>query len=1522
MRRIKALLALSLVLILGVSGLSPSPAAAAGSDEDISVIIDRLQDYYLAQGDEIIIANGIYLARTSEALDYVESQEPDGSWGDVDYADRTSSANGATWSAYLALYRMVAMAHAYRDPAAPGFEDPALIEALDRALLYWDEANPGNANWWETEIGESIAMGRVSILLRDELSEPALQVALEHNTGKLDPVGANGAWRTSNYIFEGLATGDLDRVTDGFATIVETIAVDPSGDVNEAVQPDGSFWAHGAQLYSEGYGMVLFTYAALWADAARGTGLAFTRDQLDSIAFYIVNGTRWMIRGEIGMLYLNYRPPKTIQGVTSHASEFIEPLQWMVRTDPLYATSYSALLEGILGESRTNGASGNKYFWRSEFSSHIRDEYGIFTRLNSSRTFGAELRTAYREELGNPVYWNAMGSTAIQVTNREYLDLEPTFDWFHYPGVTAPDEKRTERGVENRGRNGDGASFTGGVSNGEYGASVLTLDTAKTGARKSYFTFDEQMIALGTDITSDSAAAVHTTINQVAAKDNASVGGESVASGVDSESVGDARWAYNDEVGYVFAEGQDVRVSHRTQTGNWIDEDPVKRDAFMLHIDHGAAPTAGAYEYTVLPASEPAEVEAYAESPAVRTLSNDSDVQAVRHDELALTMATFYRAGSLDLGGGRTLTVDEPALVLLDESGDRPVVSVANPDRPGLSVSVSLDGSAAEWAGVFVLGSGASLGKTVTAPLAEDAPREVPRHSASTTADGSSVQALGDDDLDTVWRAGEAAPAWVATRLDRGSWVTKVSIDWAEAFATDFLVQTSTDGEKWTDHARVSDAEGGTTEVEITPTPAEHVRVVMLDGEQEDLGIRELRVSASVNLALDADTRASGYAGYNLVHLMTDGDRETRWRANNSDTAWAQVDLGSTQPVSTVRLRWEAAFAKAYRIQLSEDGVSWRDVYTTPSGGSDGGTDIIQLGDESARFVRMQTVTRALNYGPSLWEFEVFADSTVVDAPVIAAAQDNLALGKPTTADSVHNNNATIVASKATDGSESTKWSSARAREEHWLQVDLERVQPISRAVVKWEAGTSDEYRIEGSVDGETWTPIVEVDERQSSLTHVHDFAFTEVRYVRLAGMPATQYGLNIWEFELYGYTLDCEGVVEAGRDSTAVVAATLTPADAETSFSAVSMDESVVTTVGDARMDSDGRVEVDLATHEPGVTQVLLHHSRGDDVASCRVVVSADTARIDDLVERANALDSTLYTSDSWRPVLPALEAAKVARDTPGAAQEVIDDAAATLAAALDGLEERVDEPDAAAPSVPRDVSASATAGTVHVEWSAPEDDGGATVTFYEVTVGDRVVEVEGGALSADVAGMDPGTYAVSVRARNSAGWSDPSAEVMVDVSDDGQSAPTITVEGLLRVGGAIVVTGSGFEPDTEYLLELRSTPQRLGTVTTDGEGRFALATTIADDVPPGEHTIVAILDGEDIASARIQIAAAQPGDGDGSGPGSGDGTDDGTGGDGGWLPSTGGDAAWVPWAVGGAVLLLLAGTAAMLIRRRRTTD
>ncbi|GGK94943.1 discoidin domain-containing protein [Mangrovihabitans endophyticus] len=1282
MRRIRLHIAVALSLILGGFGIAvaPPPASAASVDEGVATIISRLREYYLAQGDEVKIANGIFLGRTSEALQYVASEQADGSWSDVDYADRTSSANGRVWQAYIALYRMVAMAQAYRDPSAPGYEKPEVLNGLERALGYWDAVDPGNTNWWETEIGESIAMGRISTFVGDALSDDALQVTLKHNSGKLDPVGANGAWRTTNYLFEALATKNADNIRAGFDTMVQTVAVDNSGTVREAVQPDASFWAHGAQLYSEGYGMALFTNVALWADAARGTTFAFSRDNLDTIAYYIIDGTRWMIRGDLGMLYLWYRPTPTIGGVTSHAAEFIEPLTKMVRVDPLYASAYQAVLDSIYGRTRTNGVTGDKYFWRSEYYSHLRDDYGIFTRVNSSRMVGSEYRSIFRPEVGNEIVWNSAGSTTIQVNNHEY-DLGPAFDWFHYPGVTAPYVKD-----QVQGSTGNGGSFTGGVSDGTYGASVYSLDRAATKGSKSYYYFDDEMVALGAGIDSDSAAAIHTTVNQAVAKSNASVNGKAVPAGTDSAAVAHPTWAYNDEVGYVFPGDQQVLVSNKAQTGNWIDQDPVTRDAFTLYFDHGVKPTDAGYQYVVLPAKTPAQVKAYAADPAVEVLRNDAKVQAVRHAGLHRTMATFYQAGSLDLGGGHSLEVSQPCIVILDESGDTPVVSVANPSRPGLVVHVAVQGTKGAYDGVVALGSGADLGRTVTVPLTASAPGGRSAYTASSSAKGGTAALAGDGDESTAWHSAGDGTAWLQKELEPGTLLTKVSITWGDDSAKRYLVQTSLDGKVWTDRSYASDGSGGHVDLEIAPTLATFVRVLMVTSSGgHGYAVKELATEASVNRALGRPVTASG-SGSGAAGNVTDGSTETRWIANFSDTAWVQVDLGSVQPVKSVRLWWEASYAKQYKIQLSDDGKTWRDAFATSGAGSDGGVDLIKM-DETARYVRMQSVQRSTTqYAVSLWEFEVFPDDRVTDAPAASSGRENLALGRPISADSVYNT--TLAVTNANDGNPTTRWSSQRQdapyTTERWLQVDLEQVRNVNQAVVTWEAATSNDYRVEGSLDGEHWTELAHVQKSSDDPKNVVDFTPTDVRYLRVIGLPTTKYGISIFEFEVFGgYTLTCDAspLKVDPRKKKAIGVATISPHDKDDEVSVISLDDKVVAVSGTPKIDGDGKVTVTLKAGKTGSTSLLLTHAKGDEYVQCPVAVAAKTAKLQRLVDRANKLESLRYTPASWVPLLPALEAAKSTLRATEATQAQVDRDAKALADALHGLVKQ--RPDRKSPTV-----------------------------------------------------------------------------------------------------------------------------------------------------------------------------------------------------------------------------------------------
>ncbi|MGV9266072.1 family 20 glycosylhydrolase [Kitasatospora sp. NPDC003701] len=127
------------------------------------------------------------------------------------------------------------------------------------------------------------------------------------------------------------------------------------------------------------------------------------------------------------------------------------------------------------------------------------------------------------------------------------------------------------------------------------------------------------------------------------------------------------------------------------------------------------------------------------------------------------------------------------------------------------------------------------------------------------------------------------------------------------------------------------------------------------------------------NLARNRPTTASSTETADFpVALATDGDGTTRWSSAYADPQWLQVDLGSTRTVNRVVLRWEAAYGKAFRIQLSDDGVTWRTVHSATAG-TGGVQDLTGLSG-SGRYIRIYGTARGTAWGYSLYEFEVYGD--------------------------------------------------------------------------------------------------------------------------------------------------------------------------------------------------------------------------------------------------------------------------------------------------------------------------------------------------------------------------------------------------------------------------------------------------------------------------------------------------------------------------------------------------------------------
>ncbi len=246
-----------------------------------------------------------------------------------------------------------------------------------------------------------------------------------------------------------------------------------------------------------------------------------------------------------------------------------------------------------------------------------------------------------------------------------------------------------------------------------------------------------------------------------------------------------------------------------------------------------------------------------------------------------------------------------------------------------------------------------------------------------------------------------------------------------------------------------------------------------------------------------------------------DGDTGTRWSSQFSDPQWLQVDLGSTASIDQVVLNWEAAYATAFKIQVSDDASSWTDIYSTTAG--TGGVQTLNI-TGSGRYVRMYGTVRVGGYGYSLWEFQVYgtigggtSSPTPTPTPT-GCGTTNAALNRPAAASSIEG--AGTPASAAVDGDTGTRWSS-QFSDPQWLQVDLGSTQSLCKVVLNWEAAYATAFKIQVSDDASSWTDIYST---TAGTGGVQDLTVSgSGRYIRMYGtVRVGGYGYSLWEFSVY----------------------------------------------------------------------------------------------------------------------------------------------------------------------------------------------------------------------------------------------------------------------------------------------------------------------------------------------------------------------------------------------------------------------
>ncbi|GIF16078.1 discoidin domain-containing protein [Actinoplanes teichomyceticus] len=262
---------------------------------------------------------------------------------------------------------------------------------------------------------------------------------------------------------------------------------------------------------------------------------------------------------------------------------------------------------------------------------------------------------------------------------------------------------------------------------------------------------------------------------------------------------------------------------------------------------------------------------------------------------------------------------------------------------------------------------------------------------------GTPASAAVDGDNGTRWASAFAATQWFQVDLGAPTAVSRIAINWENAYAKAFTIQFSTDGSAYTQAYTTSGGTGGQQSIPVAGT-ARYVRINLTQRALEAYGYSfwEFQVFSGGGtgtpgarlLSYAKPGRASSEQNDVNCNPCTadkafDNDPASRWATSSTtgwvDPGWIYVDLGATAQVSQVVLQWDPAYARAYQIQVSGDAVTWTTIWSTTTG--DGLKDVINASG-TGRYVRMYGTARSGPYGYSLWEFSVYGTGgNPVDPP-------------------------------------------------------------------------------------------------------------------------------------------------------------------------------------------------------------------------------------------------------------------------------------------------------------------------------------------------------------------------------------------------------------------------------------------------------------------------------------------------------------------------------------------------------------
>lgn len=232
--------------------------------------------------------------------------------------------------------------------------------------------------------------------------------------------------------------------------------------------------------------------------------------------------------------------------------------------------------------------------------------------------------------------------------------------------------------------------------------------------------------------------------------------------------------------------------------------------------------------------------------------------------------------------------------------------------------------------------------------------------------------------------------------LGRSYEIDKVVLYWENAAAKKYKIYVSENKTDWMEVASEEAEEKGRFKYDFAPTNARYVKIELEERTMEIYGycmyewqiftVGSVEEKEMPNLAENATAVASSDDGENSAEKAIDGDEGTMWRTEyiqdstvtDEEKANENITLSwnSPQTFDTVKVKWGGGYMKGYKLQTSDDGETWTDMYEVTSGIASEYRNIRLKEAVTTSHLRLQGITFGA-YCFEIYEIQVYDQTNV-----------------------------------------------------------------------------------------------------------------------------------------------------------------------------------------------------------------------------------------------------------------------------------------------------------------------------------------------------------------------------------------------------------------------------------------------------------------------------------------------------------------------------------------------------------------